>query len=559
MRFSGTQTVWLFLFMLFFILIGGMACPPDAESLTSYIDENNRFILDGEPFFPLGLYFYERQGQSFPDVDELHTIADSCFDTLMHYSTAAAGDAQNTEFLAELRSRDLKLIFSLKDYFGPCNGANTVCENPLSLNDVMDAITQKVTAFKDDPAVIAWYMNDEVCPACLDELEAGYEKIRELDDNHVVWSVHWNTAWLLEEAHTTDIVGVDPSPVGTVNPITQVSQMADEANAAGKPLWLVPQIYSRKNDPYRPPTREEMRAMSYLGVNHGAKGLIYYSYSNLADHPDDYDTRWEEIKGIASEIDVLRPIFLATQRTNDDDVVCSNNNIDYKLFRQGDAYYLFAVNTKEEMITGVSFQINMTLESSRIDVLFEVRPQPVVTNASFTDDFDAYEVHVYNWDRAQCAATWTPDLVGGVSYNVYAWWKASSNRATDAKYTIYYDGGSRTVQVNQEINGSQWNYLGNFPFAAGTSGYIVLSDDANEYVIADAVRWEAEPPASSETVTVDNVDAEFVCTWGTSPSGGYGDDYRWRAASDVVVNGGGGGGGGDDNGDSGCFIDTAVF
>jgi len=99
----------------------------------------------------------------------------------------------------------------------------------------------------------------------------------------------------------------------------------------------------------------------------------------------------------------------------------------------------------------------------------------------------------FRWHAAgdgSCTATWRPDISQADTYNVYAWWKASSNRATNAPYTIYYDGGSQTVKVNQEINGSQWNYLGNFSFAAGTSGYVVLSDEANEYVIADAVKFE---------------------------------------------------------------------
>jgi hypothetical protein len=103
----------------------------------------------------------------------------------------------------------------------------------------------------------------------------------------------------------------------------------------------------------------------------------------------------------------------------------------------------------------------------------------------------------YRWHAAgdgSCTATWTPNLAAAASYNVYAWWKASTNRATDAKYTIYYDGGSETVQVNQEINGSQWNLLGTFPFSAGQSGYVVLSDDANQYVIADAIKFEFLDP-----------------------------------------------------------------
>ena len=50
-----------------------------------------------------------------------------------------------------------------------------------------------------------------------------------------------------------------------------------------------------------------------------------------------------------------------------------------------------------------------------------------------------------------------------------------------------------TVDVNQKTNGSQWNLLGTFPFAAGTSGSVVLSDDADGYVIADAIRWKVQP------------------------------------------------------------------
>jgi len=93
-------------------------------------------------------------------------------------------------------------------------------------------------------------------------------------------------------------------------------------------------------------------------------------------------------------------------------------------------------------------------------------------------------------------ATWRPDIPYTGQYSVYAWWTVHSNRAKDAPYTIYYDGGSAEVRVNQEINGGRWNYLGTYPFAEGTDGYVVLSDDSAEtgqYVIADAVKFEIGP------------------------------------------------------------------
>jgi hypothetical protein len=93
-------------------------------------------------------------------------------------------------------------------------------------------------------------------------------------------------------------------------------------------------------------------------------------------------------------------------------------------------------------------------------------------------------------------ATWTPNILEAGEYGVYAWWHAHPNRATNAKYKIYYDGDSTAppipeVVVNQEQNGGQWNWLWTGAFAAG--GYVVLSDDADEYVIADAIKWELQP------------------------------------------------------------------
>jgi hypothetical protein len=245
-------------------------------------------------------------------------------------------------------------------------------------------------------------MNDERGLEYLHELEARYQKVRELDDNHPVWSVHWNTHWLIQQAHTTDIVGVDPYPIDN-NPITLVSQMADAANKAGKPLWLVPQIFSWRDYPGdpagrdltgRPPTRDEMRAMTYLAINHGAKGLIYYSYFNILDDKD-YKRRWEEIKEIASEIDRLRPVLLSTDQTGKNDIICMSTSIDFKLMREGDSYYLFAVNTKKETITGVSFQKSKKKRSELVYVLFEDDRRIVSTNGIFTDNFAPYAVHVY--------------------------------------------------------------------------------------------------------------------------------------------------------------------
>jgi len=56
--------------------------------------------------------------------------------------------------------------------------------------------------------------------------------------------------------------------------------------------------------------------------------------------------------------------------------------------------------------------------------------------------------------------------------------------ATDAVYTVSYEGGSQAVTVNQRVNGGQWTLLGSFPFNAGGSGYKVdLAYSPNDTVV----------------------------------------------------------------------------
>ena len=118
-------------------------------------------------------------------------------------------------------------------------------------------------------------------------------------------------------------------------------------------------------------------------------------------------------------------------------------------------------------------------------------------NASFVGPWQAYSSGgEYGSDFKYCSgtsgantATWTLAVPEAGTYSsVYAWWTSGKNRATNAQYTINYEGGSETVRVSQHIKGSQWNCLGTYHFGKGEYS-VILSDDANGYVIADAIKF----------------------------------------------------------------------
>jgi hypothetical protein len=85
-------------------------------------------------------------------------------------------------------------------------------------------------------------------------------------------------------------------------------------------------------------------------------------------------------------------------------------------------------------------------------------------------------------------ATWTPTIPTAGSYKVYAGWTAHPNRATDAKYTVTHAGGDTLVTIDQEQNNGTWVLLGTYNLAPGSGHKVSLTDQANGYVIADAIQ-----------------------------------------------------------------------
>ncbi|HEY9368647.1 DNRLRE domain-containing protein [Streptomyces sp.] len=118
---------------------------------------------------------------------------------------------------------------------------------------------------------------------------------------------------------------------------------------------------------------------------------------------------------------------------------------------------------------------------------------PASTNTAFTQ-YAVNQDYLFNKDAvAGDTYTWQPNLPEDGAYQVDAHYVPASDRATNAPYTVTYDGGSKAYTVNQQTGtGGVWKPLGTHPFKAGNAGKIVLGDgpaSATTSVIADAVRF----------------------------------------------------------------------
>jgi hypothetical protein len=87
---------------------------------------------------------------------------------------------------------------------------------------------------------------------------------------------------------------------------------------------------------------------------------------------------------------------------------------------------------------------------------------------------------------------WTPDFPAAGVWDVYVFVNLGSYRSTAVPVTVTHAGGATTVTMNQRSGPGGWRLHGRYAFAAGTAGWVQVSD-ANGPAGADAVRFVPVP------------------------------------------------------------------
>ena len=113
--------------------------------------------------------------------------------------------------------------------------------------------------------------------------------------------------------------------------------------------------------------------------------------------------------------------------------------------------------------------------------------------SSFAPGYYGTNYHYHQAGSGTDTFTWTPVIPTAGTYEVFAWWCEDPSRAPDATYTIYHDGGITDKAMDQRSNGGQWVSLGTYSFDGVGEEKVELVQNANGFVIADAIRWELQP------------------------------------------------------------------
>ncbi|HIE52811.1 MAG TPA: hypothetical protein EYP85_13740 [Armatimonadetes bacterium] len=324
--------------------------PPGAGRGRVYIDEYNRTIVDGQPFFPLGLYCAHRPAsdQALPRLDE---IAASPFNCLMNYGINSGSLEEIRAYLDAVHQRGLKIIYSLKDFY---EGTRWYPKQVGPFEGEEEMTRGVVTTFKDHPALLAWYLNDELPRTMHSRLAARYDLVRRLDPDHPTWIVLYQVNELEYYLDTTDVLGTDPYPI----PRMPISRVADwtrrtvRAVRGRRAVWMVPQLHNwwvyYHRDDLRPPTREEIRNMAFQCLVNGANGLIFYSFFDLKRDPAGFANRWADATAVAEEIQRLAPVLLSPEKAPPARLATYLPEVHLSTRRWGNNLYLLTVNTVRE-------------------------------------------------------------------------------------------------------------------------------------------------------------------------------------------------------------------
>ena len=264
-----------------------------------FIDRHGRTVVDGKPFFPLGMY----AGRMDPG--QIARYADSPFNCLMQYGSPTSNEME------AFRKAGLMVIYDISNQYQTKDcGTNHVCH--------------AIGKFKKHPSLLAWYLHDEQPTSQIPLLEARQRLVEKLDPDHPTWCVQ---DVFIETRHyigACDIFGGDPYPVSArpVSVATDAMRMEVKGLMGMRPVWQVVQAFGwnwirdTQVGKQRRPTEAEIRNMAWQALAGGARGLVFYSYGYYCrDMPEreSVEMLWPEMKRIAAEIKRYEAVLLAAE------------------------------------------------------------------------------------------------------------------------------------------------------------------------------------------------------------------------------------------------------
>jgi hypothetical protein len=380
---------------------------------------DHTFLVNGRPFFPLGLYYCAEEFED-PSGKLLEEFKAYGFNTAGFYRYGTPSWREELD-----RAHRLGLKVWVRGHNG------FALDTPTAEKAALD----QVRNLREHPALLAWEFEDEPLynKVSIAAARKGHELVKREDPHHPLLTVEWPGAVhrLAEWKGLGDVFAVDLYPIPRSRgygrlPNKDITQMRDYLAAlrtahGEKPFLLVLQAWAwepLKDGAKGYPTPHESRFMAYQAVIHGAKGLFYYgqlhctrpnpaaALASASKDPQVQQTEfarcqelnrkfWIANRPLFRELNQATVIFLLEDAAASRTLTASPTvpALEGRTKQQGAHLYHLVVNASDQP-QRVTYRLPPNVQAATIHVLFEGRTLPVV-NGTFTDAFRPYDVHVY--------------------------------------------------------------------------------------------------------------------------------------------------------------------
>lgn len=321
-------------------------------------DDAGIAVVDGKPFFPIGVFTYNIDPTVLAELHEVHA------------NTVLNGFQPNQ--LDLLHKHGLMAVcFTSEDW---------------------------IKAAASHPALLAWYLTDEpenrgVTP---ESETKRYDELKKRDPNHPIGLDHTAFEAISKFKDACDFTMSDIYPI-TKNRdqnVMGVSIMMDEArriHGQAWPHWTYIQTFGgpeTDNGVWAVPLPHEVRFMAYQALVHRATGILYFSY-----WPQQPRT-WQSLAMLNREIHTLVPRLVAPGK--EAMLTTENPSIQARMRTSPGAKsgLIIAINTSPKF---VHTAIEARGAPTELSLPFETRNVQLTSESKINDRFEPYGVHVYTW------------------------------------------------------------------------------------------------------------------------------------------------------------------
>ncbi|MBX3729663.1 MAG: hypothetical protein KF858_10805 [Candidatus Sumerlaeia bacterium] len=312
--------------------------------------------VNGQPFFPIGLYTYHLDATVLA---EMHALR---FNTILN----------------GFRPDQLDTIHE--------HGLMAVCHTG----------DEWIAAARNHPALLAWYLYDEPegHGRTPEEMRLAYLRMKQIDPSHPVGLCHFLYEALEDYRDARDFSITDVYPV-TANrdvPLLNVGIHAAQARATnrnGGPNWTCIQVFGgpeTEGGKWAQPTPREVRAMTFIALVHGSTGILYFSYWPKAPET------WRSLGDLNRDLRRMVPWLVAEGTELETGV--SNRAIHVRARQVGEGGIAIAVNTAPEAVDSAIFVRGTGTRPAQL--LFEGGTIPIA-RSNIRDRFGPYQERVYVW------------------------------------------------------------------------------------------------------------------------------------------------------------------